>query len=325
MAKNKAAVLSVLNITWRLLVICLAVAALVALVFEITEEPIAEGERSRKEEAIRVIFADAHSAEEAKGIESERINAVYTVKNEKGELIGHCVDYVGVSDYGGDVNMMIGIGVDGKVVGLQIISHAETFIDRYTDENGCYTGIGKPYGTDVSAGATMSYRAIRDAITEMERLFAHDGEKPEEQPSAGEDTSAGEGEETPVPLFTESDVSQFFGNGIAFLELNGISDRNVIAACVVAGGDDAFLGHCVKYRAEGGHNGHFDLLMARSAGGQVIGVQVLAHFEQSMDLYVDQNNRFDLSQDVQAGATQTYRAIRNAITAVEALQLGGAA
>ena len=87
MAKNKAAVLSVLNITWRLLVICLAVAALVALVFEITEEPIAEGERSRKEEAIRVIFADAHSAEEAKGIESERINAVYSVKNEKGELI----------------------------------------------------------------------------------------------------------------------------------------------------------------------------------------------------------------------------------------------
>jgi hypothetical protein len=62
-------------------------------------------------------------------------------------------------------------------VGLQVISHAETFIDRYLDDNSRYTGIDKAYGADLSAGATMSYNAIRNAIDAVETAFSAGGAK----------------------------------------------------------------------------------------------------------------------------------------------------
>lgn len=160
---NKKTVWSVTNIALRLLAICLVVAALTALVYAVTADPIAEGERTRKENAIRAIFADADTYTES-DITGEGINAVYRVADSAAQNIGWCVDYMGNSDYGGAVNMMIGVGLDGKVTGVQVISHAETFIDRYLDDEGCYTG------ADVSAGATLSYNAIRNAIEAVEAL-----------------------------------------------------------------------------------------------------------------------------------------------------------
>lgn len=167
---NKSLMHTVVRVALPLLIICLCVSALVALVFGITEGPIAAGERARKEAAIRLIFADAASFDEGTAPKAEGVNAVYTVKNDEGAVIGYCVDYTGTSDYGGDVNMMIGVGANGKVTGLQVISHAETFIDRYTDENGRYTGIDAPRGSDVSAGATLSYNALRNAIEAVEAI-----------------------------------------------------------------------------------------------------------------------------------------------------------
>lgn len=321
MSMNKKTVLSVCNVAARLLAVCLVVAALVALVYTVTKETIASGERQRKEDAIRTIFPDTAGFEELDGIALEDgVNAIYRVKNKDNALIGYCVDYTGTSDYGGDVNMMVGASYEGRIVGLQIISHAETFIDRYTNDQGCYTGISLPYGADLSAGATMSYRAIRNAMVAVETLIGPYVETPENDAQIKPEEEEGE---TPAPLFTKGDVSQFFGDSVAFSVLNGVSDPSVIAACAVMDKNEAFVGHCVKYRAEGGHNGRVDLLMARSADGKVIGVQVLEHFENGMDPYVDQNNRFDLSKEVEAGATETYSAVRNAISAVEVLQLGG--
>ena len=45
----------------------------------------------------------------------------------------------------------------------------------YLDENSRYTGIGQAYGADISAGATMSYNAIRDAIDAVEAAFLAQG------------------------------------------------------------------------------------------------------------------------------------------------------
>ena len=169
---NKKTVWGVTNIALRLLVICLAVAALTALVYAVTKDPIAQGERARKEEAIRLIFTEADRFTEDASIVLDGANAVYAVLDANGKQLGYCVDYTGSSDYGGAVNMMIGVGNGGKVTGLQVISHAETFIDRYLDDNSRYTGIGEAYGADLSAGATMSYNAIRNAIDAVETAFS---------------------------------------------------------------------------------------------------------------------------------------------------------
>ena len=164
---NKKTVWSVSNIALRLLAVCLVVAALTALVYSCTKDPIAEGDRLRKEAAIRNIFATCSSYEEI-DLTADGFNAVYQVFDDDGNALGWCVDYTGTSDYGGDVNMMIGAGLDGKVNGVQIISHSETFIDRYLDGDQSYTGVDLPYGSDLSAGATMSYNAIRNAIAAVE-------------------------------------------------------------------------------------------------------------------------------------------------------------
>lgn len=318
MAKNKQAALAVLNVTWRLLVICLAVAALVALVFEITEEPIARGELTRKNDAIRAIFSKADEIEEGKTVLSDkRVNVVYDVKDAEGTFLGWCVDYVGTSEYGGDVGMMIGVDPAGNVVGLQVISHSETFMDRYLDAKGMYTG------ADVSAGATMSYNALRHAIAAVEDLFADLAKAPVID---GDGEATPDGGEDPVPqsAFSEADVMLFFDNVSTFYEPNVVFNKPVTAVCTVKGEGDALLGHCIKITATGGRNGSFELLMARAASGDVIGVQVLEHFENNMEFYVDANGCFDLTQDVQAGSTVTYNAIQTAIARAESLDLGGA-
>lgn len=311
---NKEALRSVANVALRLLLICLAVAALVALVYVITEQPIAQGERARKEDAIRTIFADATEFEESNDTLGEGVNAVYIVKNSAHEIIGLCVDYTGVSLYGGDVNMMIGVTPDGKVNGVQIISHAETFIDRYTDENGCYTGIGAEYGTDLSAGATMSYNAIRNAIEAVERMFAPDGNQ------AASDAA----EHETALSFGMDDVSLFFAGAVDFSEQESLSHAQIQGARLIRGENGVLLGRCVQYTAAGGHNGDMTLLMALSPTGEVIGVRVLQHYMESVDSYLDDRQCFDPEQGVVAGATVTYNAIRNAIRDVEALQIGGA-
>lgn len=321
MVKRKEAVLSVLNITWRLLVICLAVAALVALVYAVTEKPIADGELARKEEAIRTLFPNVVTIQEEPGIEAEGIQTVYAIYDSD-RIIGFCVDYVGISEYGGDVNMMIGVGADGKVVGLQVISHSETFMDRYTDETGCYTGIGQPFGADVSAGATMSYRAIRNAIAAMEQLFAPDGAVPDNDDA----TSNEEATPTPSPeqqLFTEADLQQLFANGVEFLRQNAAEGGYVDAVFAVKDLSGASLGHCVIYTTDKGYRGDITLLMARDPSGRVSAVKVLKYYDEHMDFYMGADNMYQ--PDLTAGATsQTCIAVKNAISAVEALPLGGA-
>ena len=324
MAKNKATVLSVLNVTWRLLVICLAVAALVALVFEVTKGPIARDELTRKENAVRAIFPETATMEEGKTVvDDDRVNAVYDVKNAQDAFIGWCVDFVGTSDYGGDVGMMIGVAPDGKVVGVQVINHSETFIDRYTDDAGMYTGIGQPYGADVSAGATMSYNALRNAIADVEELFATLVKAPVADGGNDGATDGGEEDPAPVAAFSEAEVALFFDNVSTFYEPSVAFSSPVKAVCTVKNASGTLLGHCIKITATG-YNGRFDLLMARNASGAVTGVQVLEHFENRMEEYVDQNGMFDPEQDVVLSATVTYNAIRTAIATAEGLDLGGA-
>jgi len=162
MANNKTA-LHIVSVAARLLAVCLVVAALVALVFAVTKDRIAKDEWARKEDAIREIFPAVSRFEERTDVTAPGVNAVYTVYGENG-VIGYCVDYTGKSDYGGDVAMMIGVDAGNHVCGVKIISHGETFINRYLDDKNMYTGVGAERGADISAGATLSYNAIRNAM-----------------------------------------------------------------------------------------------------------------------------------------------------------------
>ena len=309
---NKKTVKSVTSITLRLLLICLVVAALTALVYAITQKPIASGERTRKENAIRAIFADAASFSET-DMTGEGINAVYRVSDALAQHLGWCVDYTGNSDYGGAVNMMIGVGLDGKVTGLQVISHAETFMDRYLDKNGRYTG------ADLSAGATLSYNAIRDAIRATEAYFA---------PFA---TAAAAPKEVTLDA---ADVGLLFADAADFSEREEVTcdvqTGMINAVCVVKSSVGAVLGRCVHYTANDGYLGEIDLLLAVSLEGKVTNVLLLDFLDDRLEKYLDEQNRYKGTElprgtDAVSGSTRSYNAIRNAMEAVEGLNLGGAA
>ncbi len=305
---NKKTVLYAANITARLLLICLVVAALVAAVFVLTEKPIAEGERARKESAIRLIFAEANGFEEDAAITGDGINTVYVVKDANAAPLGWCVDYTGTSDYGGDVNMMIGVGLDGKVTGVQVISHAETFIDRYLDEENRYTGVKNAYGEDLSAGATMSYNAIRNAMDAVEAIFrAHATESPAPAPTA---------------CFEAADVQLLFADAADWQETGTVVHPQVNGVRAVKNGAGQLLGYAVHYTATGGYYGGAQMLLSVGTEGRVMDVLLLDFADDRMYYYLDEQERYNGADEVGV-ASKSYRMIRNAITTVEGLQLGG--
>ena len=311
---NKKTIWSVCNIGLRLLIICLAVAALTALVYAVTEKSIAEGERARKEDAIRLIFADAADFAEDPTVVGEGVNAAYAVTDAAGVSLGWCVDYTGNSQYGGDVSMMIGVTPNGKVNGVQVIGHAETFIDRYLDEKKRYTGIDQPRGGDLSAGATMSYEAIRNAMEAVENIFRM--------------RTADAGERGETVLFGEADIQLLFADAADFSESLAVDMERVNGVCVVRNAAREVLGHCVHYTAKGYRDGN-EMLLAVDAQGQVNGVLLLRCGDTLMHTYLDEHGCYTgvaepRYADAVAGSTQSYTAIRTAMETVEAMRLGGA-
>ncbi len=137
-----------------LLIICTVTAILLATVNALTVPTISENERLQKEEAIKFLIPDLTEFKEIDA--PDGINALYEVKCSDGKL-EYCADVTSKSRYGGDVSMMVAVFHDGNA-SVKIISHSETYIDRYLDSDGKYSG------ADAIAGATYSYEAISDGI-----------------------------------------------------------------------------------------------------------------------------------------------------------------
>ena len=305
--QNKKAMTYTVNIMLRLLVICLVVAALTALVYAVTKAPIAAGERARKEAAIRTIFPEADTFTEDYSVTGAGFNAVYAVTDANEAPLGWCVDYTGTSDYGGDVNMMVGVSAARRVIGVQIISHSETFIDRYLDDDNRYTGVDTERGDDLSAGATMSYNAIRNAIEAVEAAFARV-----------------EGDTAPTPtVVAEADVKLLFPAATAWSVVRESTDAKMGDVYAVRGADGTLLGYLMPYAATGGYSGGAEMLVSICVDGRVADVLVLDFADDRMDQYLDAQGRYNGS-DAMGQASRSYQMIRSAINAAQALELGGA-
>ncbi len=99
--------------------ITLVAALLLACVNKITAPKIENAAKKASEDAMRIIISDADKFETID--EEKRISAA----KKDGEIIGYCVT-VNVSGFGGPLEMMVGIGTDNIVKGIDILSHSET-------------------------------------------------------------------------------------------------------------------------------------------------------------------------------------------------------
>ena len=117
--KKENSVLYILRLTVTLLLICAAVAAVLAVVNSITKGPIAAIQEQKTQNAIAVVLPEAGNVEKMPLTgDTGIVNAVYVSD------AGYAVE-VAPSGFDGEVTMMVGVA-DGKVTGISVISHTET-------------------------------------------------------------------------------------------------------------------------------------------------------------------------------------------------------
>ena len=157
-----------------LLIICVAATALLALTNSVTAARIAETERENAIAARRTVMPDAADFGEEQTYDTlTYCNAL----DADGNTVGR-VFTAAAKGYGGTVSVMIGIDADGKITGIEILSHSETpglganstkpaFKNRFAGKSGTLT-VSKTSndGENVQAitAATITSKAVTSAV-----------------------------------------------------------------------------------------------------------------------------------------------------------------
>lgn len=153
-----------LRITLSLLAICTVVAVLLAAVNIATRDTIAKNAQREKEAAIASLYPSFSAITEDQRACPPGVHTVYTVM-ENEALLGYAVSLES-RGFGGMVQMMIGIGADGAVSGIRILSHSETpgLGSRALDAGylSNYLGLQTGETVDGISGATFSSRAVQN-------------------------------------------------------------------------------------------------------------------------------------------------------------------
>jgi electron transport complex protein RnfG len=182
-----------IKIAASLFLICAVVAAVVSFVNSITEDIIAEAQAREQQEAIARIFGES----EITPIDApEGTNALYAIG---GGEIGYCVS-LDAKGFGGKIGMMVGVGADGAICGVEIVSHSETpgFGAKADDPDylGQYIthGSGLSLGKEIDAisGATISSKAVLGGVNAATAALVEAGlvpeyHKPEPEPEPTEE------------------------------------------------------------------------------------------------------------------------------------------
>ena len=158
-----------------LALIALAAALLLAVTNAITAGPIKAHEEAAQNAAFQsVMEADSFSTMSI----PDGCNVTSLVEAKKdGKTIGYCA-VSSAKGYGGDISVMTGVDKDGKVTGVNILSHSETaglganavkesFRDQFVGlVKGITVSKDKPGENSIDAltGATVTSRAVTKAV-----------------------------------------------------------------------------------------------------------------------------------------------------------------
>lgn len=164
----------ILKPTLALLLICVVATALLALTNSVTAARIAETELENALASRRTVMPDAADFGEEQIYDTLTYCAAL---DADGNTIGR-VFTAAAKGYGGTVSVMVGIGADGKITGIEILSHSETpglganstkpaFKSRFVGKSGTLT-VSKTSndGENVQAitAATITSKAVTSAV-----------------------------------------------------------------------------------------------------------------------------------------------------------------
>jgi electron transport complex protein RnfG len=155
----------ILRIAFVLTVVCLVASILLGATYGLTWERIAEAQRARLAAAFAQIFPHA---------ELRPVNGYYEVF-ENGEVTGYAATAQG-RGFAGRIELALGIGVDGTIKGVRIITHAETpglgariteeeFLRQFEGKHLEEVKLTRERGSiDAITGATISAEAVTTAV-----------------------------------------------------------------------------------------------------------------------------------------------------------------
>lgn len=176
-----------------LLVIAAIAAALLAVVNNATIDLIAAAQEKSNNEALKEVLSQSESfiqldREKLDEILSENKNVIdiYIGNDKTGEIVGYAIKTVS-SGYGGELEVMTGISVDGEITGMKVVSHSETpglganattpqfqnqFVGKsVTSKIAVSKSAPKDNEIQAIAGATITSKSVSDAVNEAIDVF----------------------------------------------------------------------------------------------------------------------------------------------------------
>lgn len=154
-----------------LFIICIVVSVLLAFTNMLTADKIQEAQAQKEQESRKIVLTEADSFEPGE-------DGAYYTGTKGGEAIGY-VFVTEAKGYGGTIKVMTGIGSDGDIKGVAILSINETpglganaakpeFTDQYKQKaakiqvvKNAAAGEGQ---VEALTGATISSKAVTDAV-----------------------------------------------------------------------------------------------------------------------------------------------------------------
>lgn len=161
----------ILRTVISLTVICICVSAAVSLSYALTKDKIEEMRLETERASVASVFGAEDITYKALDEIPSTVNSVFEVMASDGSVCGYAVA-VSPSGFGGNIDMIVGVGTDGKIVGVDITALSETpgLGSRVDDEGylGRYRGLSGELslGRDVDAisGATISSRSVMAGV-----------------------------------------------------------------------------------------------------------------------------------------------------------------
>ncbi|MBR2466680.1 MAG: FMN-binding protein [Clostridia bacterium] len=151
--------------------ICLIVAALLATINHFTAPEIAENERLARTESLRAVFggdkSGADFGDPMKGLpdfgEDSYVSEVYEEKHG----MGYAVTLVIPKGFEAEIDLTVGVGMDGKVKGVYITKYEDTIgKDKMPDAVNNFVGKDSVDDVALVTGATYSSTAVRKAVSD---------------------------------------------------------------------------------------------------------------------------------------------------------------
>ena len=178
-----------------LLIVTLVAVALLAIVNQITRDPIAQAEAEARAEIYRNVYSDAADIEDVSNLDemlsdylayaqypTNTINAVLIAKDSSGTNIGYVIDVTSSNGYGGDIQIALGITNEGTITAFSVVSQSETaglgskstepeFADQFAGKKAetieyTKTGASADNEIDAISGATITTNAVTEAVNE---------------------------------------------------------------------------------------------------------------------------------------------------------------